>query len=179
MTAGHPLDELIDAQLPAAMQLAISVHDRDAEGVTDVLEPLLDATDRDWLGAFMVALASLADPDRSVDDALAWSHDEPMGEQLPLGELVIGEGEKYCPDCAQVLPLEDFHVDNSRKDGRHRTCRQCRSVTEAGPSGHTLFLEARALGLGVEQAAQEAGITARTGWEYERRARKAAGEVAA
>jgi hypothetical protein len=178
MTAGHPLDGLIDAALPGAMQLTVCVHDRDAQGVAEVLAPLLRAGDPEQLSAFMVALAALADPDSPVDDALAWSHEnEPMGPQLPLGELIVGAGEKPCRECRAVLPLTDFHVDNSRRDGRTGVCRFCKNVGE--PSGWGLYVEARSRGLSEAEARRAAGLSRETAWEYAYRFRKAAAEAAA
>ena len=39
----------------------------------------------------------------------------------------IPAGQKRCPDCEQVLPLEAFVVDRSRPIGRKSYCRSCSS----------------------------------------------------
>lgn len=53
--------------------------------------------------------------------------DPEVGEQLPYGQLVVGEGEKWCPDCQQVRATTEFNVDRSRKDKLFRKCKHCRS----------------------------------------------------
>jgi transcriptional regulator with XRE-family HTH domain len=55
------------------------------------------------------------------------TEDADLGEQLPYGELVIGEGEKRCPCCRQIRSRStEFHADLSRKDGLWRKCKHCR-----------------------------------------------------
>ena len=48
------------------------------------------------------------------------------GEQLPLGELVLGAGERYCRGCQQVRAVREFDVDNSKASGRRSRCKHCR-----------------------------------------------------
>jgi hypothetical protein len=43
-------------------------------------------------------------------------------------------GAKTCPKCGESKPLDQFHVDSRRGDGRSTYCRQCRS--EARKSGY-------------------------------------------
>lgn len=33
---------------------------------------------------------------------------------------------KLCPSCEQLRPVEDFHRDTTRPDGRQSRCRACR-----------------------------------------------------
>jgi len=47
------------------------------------------------------------------------------GEQIPFGQFVLGDGEKWCSSCQQVRATRDFHADKSRKDGLKYRCRFC------------------------------------------------------
>lgn len=47
------------------------------------------------------------------------------GQQIPFGQLTVGEGEKWCPDCTQVQPVSEFTVDRQRRDGLAWRCRAC------------------------------------------------------
>lgn len=61
------------------------------------------------------------------------TEDADLGEQLPYGELVIGEGEKWCPCCCQIRSRKtEFHADRSRRDGLWRKCKHCRRDDAAG-----------------------------------------------
>lgn len=35
---------------------------------------------------------------------------------------------KYCPSCGKILPIERFHRDAGRPDGRNGHCGACRSA---------------------------------------------------
>lgn len=37
-------------------------------------------------------------------------------------------GLKRCPKCGEIKPLDQFHADRRRHDGRSAYCRQCRSA---------------------------------------------------
>lgn len=39
----------------------------------------------------------------------------------------VPDGMKYCPDCQQTLPLEDFVQNRSRSTGRGSYCRPCQN----------------------------------------------------
>lgn len=64
-----------------------------------------------------LAIVPLEEPAETIDDDL--------GEQIPFGELVVGDGEKRCSSCRQVRATRDFHTDNSRRDGLKYRCRFC------------------------------------------------------
>jgi transcriptional regulator with XRE-family HTH domain len=51
--------------------------------------------------------------------------ERPPGQQIPFGQLTVGEGEKWCPECAQARPVSDFTVDRQRRDGLAWRCRLC------------------------------------------------------
>ncbi|REF00266.1 hypothetical protein [Thermomonospora umbrina] len=47
-------------------------------------------------------------------------------EQLPYGELVLDENEKFCSGCGQVRSRrDDFHQDRSKRDGLKSACKYC------------------------------------------------------
>jgi len=77
--------------------------------------PMLGALDA-YLRALGLKLAVV--PLSDVEDAV-------QDEQLPYGQLVVGEGEKWCGGCQQVRPVREFHVDRSRRDGRRSRCKHC------------------------------------------------------
>lgn len=126
MTA-HELDALVDEMLPTATELAVTVRDRDVEAVHRVLGPVLDAGDRNRTAALVVALAVMIPDDTAFGDLIAWTHDQ---DQLPLGQLVIGPGERWCGSCQRILSVRDFQRDLSRRDGLKYVCRSC--VSESG-----------------------------------------------
>lgn len=49
----------------------------------------------------------------------------PPGQQIPFGEMTVGEGEKRCPGCDQVRSVSEFTVDRQRRDGLAWRCRFC------------------------------------------------------
>lgn len=49
----------------------------------------------------------------------------PPGDQIPFGQLTVGEGEKWCPDCQQVRAESEFTVDRQRRDGLAWRCSFC------------------------------------------------------
>jgi hypothetical protein len=122
MTAAHELDELVEAMLPAATEIAVCVRDRDVPGVHAALGPVLDADDRDRTAALIVALAVMVPDDVSFGDLVAWTHGQ---DQLPLGELALDGSEKYCRGCQQVKHRRNFSIDRSRKDGLFLRCKAC------------------------------------------------------
>ena len=48
---------------------------------------------------------------------------------IPVEEIVrrMNVGRKRCWMCQRTLPLEWFHWDRSRKDGRTVACKTCRN----------------------------------------------------
>lgn len=46
-------------------------------------------------------------------------------EQIPFGQLTVGDGEKWCPACQRALPVAEFTVDRHRRDGLAWRCRGC------------------------------------------------------
>lgn len=90
---------------------------------------------RDWENGGMPNLSALQD----YLDALGLrliaipagpgEADEPPGEQIPFGQLILSDGEKFCPSCQQVRSRRtDFHRDASRKDGLYARCKTCVSA---------------------------------------------------
>lgn len=121
MTAPHALDGLIDAMLPTATELAVTVRDRDADAVHAVLGPVLDTGDRDQVAALIIALAVMIPDDVTFGDLVAWTHQD----QLPYGEFALDGSEKYCRGCGQVKHRRCFSIDRSRKDGLFLRCKAC------------------------------------------------------
>lgn len=70
MSASHPLDELAEAMLPAALDLICQVHDREAAAVAEILEPLGVLR----LRALAVVLAALVPDDARLDELIAQTH---------------------------------------------------------------------------------------------------------
>lgn len=60
-------------------------------------------------------------------------------EMLPLPDL---PPSKLCRSCQRVLPLEEFHRNRSRRDGRQYRCRECN--IEANKRWYREHPEARA-----------------------------------
>lgn len=115
MSPAHELDDAVETALPDAMRLAVVVHDRDADGVREVLQPL--ATAGDWTGvmALCVALAALVPTDAPCDDLLGWTN---VTELVPAGM-------KRCSTCRRIQPRDRFHRDASQKDGLKPRCKGC------------------------------------------------------
>lgn len=42
--------------------------------------------------------------------------------------------EKECRRCGKLLPLNNFHIDNSKKDGRKNICKSCLSKKKVNHS---------------------------------------------
>ncbi len=122
MTAAHALDSLVEEMLPTATEIAVTVRDRDADGVAAALAPVLDAGDRDRTAALIIALAVMVPDDVSFGDLVAWTHGQ---DQIPYGELALDAVEKYCGACGQVRHRREFHTDASRRDGLTWACKVC------------------------------------------------------
>ncbi|MCZ2816225.1 endonuclease VII domain-containing protein [Modestobacter sp. VKM Ac-2984] len=43
-------------------------------------------------------------------------------------ETVVGEGEKWCPDCSLVKPISDFVRNSSQSSGRSAYCKPCHNA---------------------------------------------------
>lgn len=126
MTTPHPLDDLLEAMLPKAMELSVVVRDRDAEAIAAVLNPLLDEGDRDRLAAMCVALAVMVPDDVPCADLLAWTHGPHVDEATYAQILrIVPEGHKRCYACGVVQPHREFNNDRSRPDGLNPRCRSC------------------------------------------------------
>lgn len=121
MTAAHALDSLVEEMLPTATEIAVTVRDRDADGVAAALAPILDAGDLDRTAALIIALAALVPDDQPYGELLAWT----LQDQLPYGQLVVDAVEKYCGACRQVRHRREFHTDASRRDGLTWACKVC------------------------------------------------------
>ncbi|MFE9099903.1 helix-turn-helix domain-containing protein [Actinomadura geliboluensis] len=52
-------------------------------------------------------------------------YDPPFGQQIPFGQLTVSDGEKWCPDCQNTLPIGEFTRDQQRQDGLAWRCRSC------------------------------------------------------
>lgn len=115
MSPAHELDDAVEAALPDAMRLAVVVHDRDAAGVREVLQPL--ATAGDWTGvmALCVALGALVPTDAPCDDLLGWTQ---VTDLIPAGM-------KRCSTCRRVQRRAAFSKDSSQKDGLKPRCKGC------------------------------------------------------
>lgn len=123
MTAPHPLiAQLADertrrglSRTAAAQRAGISersLRDWEHGGYPNLaaLQDYLDA-----LGLRLIAIpAGPADLDH-----------EPPGDQIPFGQLILGDGEKACSSCSQIRSRRDFTKDRSRKDGLSWRCRFC------------------------------------------------------
>ncbi|MFE1230283.1 hypothetical protein [Streptomyces sp. NPDC058745] len=70
---------MAQALIPAAAGLIVDVH----EGSADDVRVRLQGLDRHELEGLAVVLAGLADPDRSVPDALGWVNFDEYGDPLP------------------------------------------------------------------------------------------------
>lgn len=46
--------------------------------------------------------------------------------------------EKVCSSCGANKPLEDFHKDRNRPDGRRSACKECRSQKNFRPESAVL-----------------------------------------
>lgn len=60
-----------------------------------------------------------------------------QGQQIPFGQLTVGDGEKWCPDCTQVRPVSEFTVDRQRRDGLAWRCRACAAEVYRQRKGRT------------------------------------------
>ncbi|MFF0317534.1 endonuclease VII domain-containing protein [Micromonospora sp. NPDC005252] len=40
----------------------------------------------------------------------------------------VGEGLKWCPDCEQIKPLNDFPTTSTKASGRHSYCKPCHNA---------------------------------------------------
>lgn len=116
--------DLIEEMLPTALEVAVTVRDRDIPSVHAALAPVLFGGDTDRIAALIVALAVLVPDDIPVSELVSWTHGQ---EQLPFGQMVLAAGEKWCGSCQQVRARRDFHKDRSRKDGLYSRCKVCLS----------------------------------------------------
>jgi hypothetical protein len=55
----------------------------------------------------------------------------PATEDRILDICLIPEGFKKCSICDECLPLEDFHRDAQKRDGRSSWCRPCTKIKAA------------------------------------------------
>jgi transcriptional regulator with XRE-family HTH domain len=61
----------------------------------------------------------------------------PPGQQIPFGQLTVGDGEKWCPDCEQVRAVSEFTTDRQRRDGLAWRCRFCAAERYQRRKKHT------------------------------------------
>ena len=126
MNTTHALDDLVEAALPTAMRLAITVHDRDQASTHDVLTALRQAGDWDRACALMVALAAMVPDDRPAADLLLWSHGPVVStETYEAITRITPEGMKRCSRCRELLALDAFNKDSTMPDGHKPRCRTC------------------------------------------------------
>lgn len=126
MTKEHPLDDLVEEMLPTAIEIAVCVRDRDTVHTHAALEPLLNGGERDRIAALIVALATMVPDDVPFAELVAWTHGPHVTpeEHAQIVDL-IRPGHKRCARCREALPLEQFHKDPSRRDGRKTHCGMC------------------------------------------------------
>jgi len=125
MTAPHALVQQLEARRSelgltgADIQEAVGVTSRAlrywAAGRNDPTLTLFSLVAR----AHRMKLVLVPDGDAVSDQA---------GPQIPFGELILDDNEKYCRGCDQIRPRREFYVDRSRKDGVQSRCKFC--VTE-------------------------------------------------
>lgn len=120
MTVPHPLlAQLADERRRRGLSQT-ALADRAGVGVSSLTA---------WEGGALPTLAAL----QPVLDVLgmrlvaipAAAPTPVYGAQLPLGQLTVGDGEKWCPDCERALPIADFTIDRNRRDGLAWRCRAC------------------------------------------------------
>ena len=136
MSPAHALDVAVEAALPDAMRLAVVVHDRDADGVREVLEPLAAAGDWTGVMALCVALAALTPVDTPYGELIAWTHGPNVPDDV-YAEIVnlVRPGHKRCSDCREVQPVSEFRQDRRKRDGRKTRCRSCMSTAGRETAG--------------------------------------------
>jgi len=122
MTAPHPLiKRLCDLRLAAGMS------QREAERRAGLGKGTISLWEAGRYGAQVENLARYAAL-FGLTLALvpaADDEDDVLGEQLPYGQVIVGEGEKWCGGCKQVRSVRAFHQDLSRRDGLKSRCKYC------------------------------------------------------
>lgn len=97
--------DMVEALLPEAAGLVVDVH----EGSADDIKTRLRGLTRHELEAVTVLLAALADPDRSLKDALSWvtfdEHGQPTAPPLAVVRTVR--------DAAPVVKPKGYGIDTS------------------------------------------------------------------
>jgi transcriptional regulator with XRE-family HTH domain len=129
MTAPHPLLQQLATerrraglrQRDAAARAGLSARSI-SYWETGTRQPAIDGLElyAAALGFRLIAVP-LEQPTEDTDE----DTDDDLGEQIPFGELVLGNGEKCCSSCRQVRSVRDFHTDRSRRDGLKYRCRFC------------------------------------------------------
>lgn len=51
----------------------------------------------------------------------------PPAYRFPRG-VVVAEGQKWCPDCATVKPVDEFARSRATRSGLHSSCRPCHNA---------------------------------------------------
>lgn len=102
-------DAMVARMLPMATDLVIRVHDREPDGIAELVEPM----GIQELRTLVVVLAAMVPTDARIGDLLAWV-DDPSHLDL-----------KRCCLCGEDKPRVAFTVERRKPDGRRPSCRSC------------------------------------------------------
>jgi hypothetical protein len=97
--------DMVEALMPEAAGLVVDVH----EGSADDIRNRLSGLSRHELEALAVVLAAIADPDRTMTDALAWVTFDEHGEGIPPSWTT--RSEKAVRDLAPQMRRDVAGVD--------------------------------------------------------------------
>ncbi|MCX4606772.1 hypothetical protein OG402_40825 [Streptomyces anulatus] len=95
--------DMVEALLPEAAGLVVDVH----EGSADDIKTRLRGLTRHELEAVTVVLAALADPDRSLKDALSWVDFDEHGQQATPPLVLV----RSVRDAAPVVKPKGRGID--------------------------------------------------------------------
>lgn len=97
--------DMVEALMPEAAGLVVDVH----EGSADDIKTRLSGLTRHELEALAVVLAAIADPDRTMKDALAWVTFDEHGDRVAPSRTT--NSEKAVRDLAPQMRRETAGVD--------------------------------------------------------------------
>lgn len=97
--------DMVETLMPEAAGLVVDVH----EGTADDIRARLAGLSRHELEALAVVLAAIADPDRTMKDALAWVTFNEHGERIPPSHTT--KSEKAVRDLAPQVRRQLAGVD--------------------------------------------------------------------